>query len=470
MDFDFQQIDDIINARSLAIVGASNSPSKFGHLFTSSQLDMDFTGSTYLVNAREKEIMGRKAYPDLLSLPESPDLVFLTIPAHRSIDVLEDCARIKTKCVMMIASGFREIGEQGKELERKALEMARAGGFRILGPNCFGIYNPRTHLTMLPGYDFSTVPGNVAFISQSGGFSAHVARQGNSLGIGFSAVVSYGNAADLDETDFIRYFTLDPHTEVIAGYIEGASDGERFARALKEAASTKPVVLWKIGKGETARRAAVSHTGALAGSAEIWDALMKQCGVITASGVDEVTDVLLALEHLGRKPGKKLLISGGGGGLGTYGADIAESEGLSIPPINGSVLERLQEILNSAGAVAGNPLDIGAPVIHLPVFAAAMSEAAANPTTDILVFDLAVNFAEHLVGEERLFEVVDVFVEARRATGKGVVLVLYSRSCDADNVTFESLRRRMRDRLHEAGIPVYPSMSRAIRAIAKANE
>ena len=469
LSFDFDEIDRIINARSLALVGASSSPFKFGSLMTMSQLSVGFDGPIYLINPKEKEILCREVYPDLRSLPEPPDLVYLTIPAHRSMDVLRDCAEVGVKAVIMIASGFREIGDRGKELEDEAIALSRRGGFRIIGPNCFGIYNPRNGLTLTPGYDFSRTPGDIAFISQSGGFSVHLAREGQSLGMNFSAVVSYGNAADLDEADLLRYFARDPQTAYIAGYLEGARDGRDFADALTEAASAKPVILWKVGKGQASRRAVISHTGSLAGSTEIWQALLEQAGAIQATGIDELLDVLLALKKIGRGPGKRLLISGGGGGLGTYGADLAEEEGLEVPALEPGSLARMQEVLARAGAVAGNPLDIGAPLIPLTEFEGAMREAASNPTTDILIFDLAFNFAYPLVGPEGLEKATDILVDCHRESGRPVVAVLYSRACDIDDLTFEKLYRQLRGKLLDAGVAVYPSMPRAIKAIAAVN-
>ncbi len=467
--FDYEEIDAVINARSLAIVGASAKPVKFGSLFTMSQLTYGFSGPVYLVNPGEDEIMGQKVYPDLASLPEVPELVYLTIPAHRSMDILRECAGLGVKGVIIMASGFREIGEGGEALEKEALEIARRGGFRIVGPNCFGIYNPRNRLALLPGYDFSYTPGDVAFISQSGGFSVHVGRQCKSLGIDFSAIVSFGNGADLDETDLIRYFTADPQTTCIAGYLEGTADGRQLMQALREAAACKTVVLWKVGKSESSARAVVSHTGSLAGSAEIWEGLLRQCGVIEVSGVDEMCDVLLTLKHLGRSPGRRLMLSGGGGGLGTYAADLADEAGLEVPPLAGESFSRLREILNAPGAAVGNPLDIGAPLIHLPVFEAAMREAAANASTDILVFDIALNFAFGLGGEEGLNAAMDVLIAARRDYGKPVAVVLYSRALGGEDIAFEEMQRRLQDRLLAGGVLVYPSMPRAIRALSLAN-
>jgi acyl-CoA synthetase (NDP forming) len=469
LHFDYSEIDAIVNARSLAIIGASGKPGKFGSLFTASQLLYGFSGPVYLVNPSETEIAGQRVYPDLKSLPESPDLVCLTIPAHRSLDILRDCAEAGVKGVIILASGFREIGEEGEALEQEALQLARDGGFRIIGPNCFGIYNPRNRLTLLPGYDFSTTPGKTAFISQSGGFSVHVGRLCKSLGIDFSAIVSYGNAADLDESDFLRYFAEDPQTEIIAGYLEGARDGRRLLDALQEASSRKPVVLWKVGKSESSRRAVVSHTGSLAGSTNIWEGMMRQCGVIEVSGVDELCDVLLALKLLGRKPGRRLMLSGGGGGLGTYAADLAEEEGLEVPPLCGESLDRLRELLNRPGAAVGNPLDIGAPLIPLPLFEAVTYETAAVPYTDIFIFDMALNFAHGLGGEDGLNAVADVLVRARREIGKMVVMVLYSRAEGLEDLAYEEILRRLRNKFIEGGIPVYPSMSRAIKAISLIN-
>ena len=469
MGFEFAEIDAIINAGSMAIVGASQKPMKFGTSFTAAQLTFGFSGAVYLVNPSEEEIMGRDVYPDLLSLPETPDLVYLMIPAHLSMDVLRQCAQMGVKGVVIMAAGFRDIGEEGKALEKLALQLAREAGFRIIGPNCFGLYNPRNRLTLLPGFDFSTEPGKTAFISQSGGYAAHIGSQAQSLGIRFSAIVSYGNAADLNESDLLLYFGQDPQTDVIAGYLEGATDGRRFFEVLREVSSQKPVVLWKVGKTEQSRRAVASHTGSLAGDAKVWEGLFRQCGVIQAEGVEEILDVLMVLQHLGRNPGNKLILAGGGGGLGTHAADLAEKQGLQVPPLETETLSRLQKILTRAGAVAGNPLDIGAPLIPLPIFEAVMQEAAANPSTDILLLDLAMNFAYRLHGEEGMSQAMDSLARITHQTGKPAVVVLYSRAARSEDIHLEEILRRLRSQLLQNGIPVFPSINRALRAISLVN-
>ncbi len=469
LTFDFEGIDAIINARSLAIVGASAKPFKFGSLFTAAQLAFGFRGPVYLVNPGEREILGQPCHSDLASLPEVPDLVYVTIPAHQSMEILRECARLRVKGVVILASGFREAGEKGSALEKEAVSIARRGGFRIVGPNCFGIYNPRNRLTLLPGHDFSGKVGDVAFISQSGGFSAHVGRMGGDLGIGFSAIVSYGNGADLDEIDLIRYFSRDPQTKIISGYLEGTRDGRELFRVLREAAAHKPVVIWKVGKTESSQRAAASHTGSLAGSSIIWESVFRQCGVIEVSGVDELCDVLLALKHVGRRPGKRILLAGGGGGLGAYAGDLAEAEGLRVPSLSGETASRLRGILDYPGAAVGNPLDIGTPLTHLPIFESAMREAAMDPSVDVLLFDLAINFAHGLFGNAGLEAAADILAGIREKTGKPVILVLYSRAIGVGDLGVEELARRIRDKLLAAGVLVYPSMARALRALALVN-
>ncbi len=466
---EFAQLDDILNARSLAIVGASGNPMKFGGMLTASQLAIGFDGPVYLVNPNEAEILGHRSYPDLRSLPQAPELVYIGLPAHRSRQALEECVEVGVKGVVMVASGFREAGEEGEALEQEALRLAREGGFRIIGPNCFGLYNPRNRLTLLPGADFSTSLGEVAFLSQSGGLSAHIGRLGRSLGIDFSAIVSYGNGVDVNETCLLRYFARDPATRVIASYLEGVRDGRAFLEALREAASEKTVVLWKVGKAEPAQRAVRSHTGSLAGATEVWEAALHQAGVIPADGVDEVFDVLLALKHLGRHPGRRVLIAGGGGGLCAYGADLAGQDGLELPGLADETDRRLREILAAAGAAVSNPLDIGAPLLPPQPFEAALQAAAENPSTDLLVFDLAMNFALGMAGEEGLNLFTELLIKIRDRSRKPLAMVLYSRSCDPDDLEPERVLRRLRARFLEKGVAVFPSMRRAVRAISRVN-
>jgi len=465
----FLELHGIVNARSLAIVGASDKPGKFGTLLTASQLAMGFAGPVYLVNPAAGEILGQRVYRSLLDLPEDPDLVYVAVPAHGSLSVLRECARRRVKGVVMVASGFREAGQDGLRLEQEALCTAREGGFRIIGPNCFGIYNPRNRLTLTPGHDLSTVPGDIAFFSQSGGYAAHVARLGKSLDLPFRAVISYGNGADLDARHFLRYFGQDSGTGIVAGYLEGTRDGRGFLAALAETAARKPVVIWKVGQGEASSRAVASHTGSLAGAHPVWNGALSRRGVVQVSGVDELMDVLVAWKCLGPNPGRRVFFVGGGGGLGAYAADVAEAEDLVLPPLEESAAADLREVLQGAGAVAANPLDIGAPLIPLTRFEAVLRRAAAQASAGVLLLDLAVNFAMLLGGGEGMVRVAEILGRVRAETRRPLAAVLYSRACDPDDLEPERILRRMRSILLSRSVAVFPSLPRAMRALSLLN-
>lgn len=464
----WHSLDAIINARSLAVVGASEKPMKFGSLFMKSQLHYGFKGKLYPVNPEKREIFGLPSYPSLAALPEAPDLVYIAIPAHRALDALEECAALRVKGVVILASGFREAGPEGLELEKKALELARRGGFRIIGPNCFGIYNPRNGLTLLPGHDFSREEGSLAFISQSGGYAAHVGRLGKDLGLKFRAIVSFGNACDVDEADLLDYFGRDEGTHAVACYLEGTKDGRRLFQVLKYIGSRKPVVVWKVGRAESSARAVASHTGSLAGSPHIWRCMLRQCGVSEARGVEETCGILSILEYIGPNPGRRMLFIGGGGGLGTWAADLAEEAGLSLPPLAPGTERRLRSLLGYPGAAVGNPLDIGTPAIRPDLFRETLMVAAADPNVDIVLFDMAVNFAYDLVGDG-IREMVANFAEAARETGKAFAAVLYNRSVGTEDLDLEKVLRELRSDLHLSGVPTFASIPEAVNCLARSN-
>lgn len=461
-------LDAMINARSLAVVGASEKPMKFGSLFLKSQLDFGFKGRIYPVNPGESEIFGLPCYPSLSSLPEVPELVYVAIPAHRALQALEESASLGVKGVVILASGFREAGPEGRELEKRALELARKGGFRIIGPNCFGIYNPRNGLTLLPGHDFSREEGDIAFISQSGGYAAHVGRLGRDLGLRFRAIVSYGNACDVDESDLLEYFALDEGTSAVACYLEGTSDGRRFFEVLKHSCSMKPVVVWKVGRSEVSARAVVSHTGSMAGSPEVWKALIRQCGAADARGVEETCGILSILRHLGPNPGRRILFIGGGGGLGTWAADLAEEAGLVMPSLESETERRLRALLGYPGASVGNPLDIGTPAVPPHLFGEILLTASADPGIDVVLFDMALNFAYQLVGEG-VREMASLLRHAAEDTEKAMVAVIYNRAQGPDDLGLERTLREIRSYLHQGGVPTFTDVAEAIGCLARAN-
>ena len=253
----------------------------------------EFEGRLYPVNPKVDEILGLKAYPNVRDIPGPVDHVICSIPAPLVPQLIEDCVAKGVKVVHMFTAGFSETGEEeGVRLEAKILQIAKRGGIRLIGPNCMGIYCPSSHISFDEA--FPKESGVVGFFSQSGANASELAHMGALRGIHFSKVVSYGNALDLNEVELLEYFIQDPETEIIAAYIEGVKDGQRFVRLLREAAQVKPTIVLKGGRTQSGTGAVASHTGSLAGEDEVFDALCRQMGAIRVYSLEELADVIQA--------------------------------------------------------------------------------------------------------------------------------------------------------------------------------
>jgi acyl-CoA synthetase (NDP forming) len=302
----------------------------------------------------------------------------------------------------------------------------------------------------------------VGYISQSGGNARKLVDLGGIRGIRFSRVVSYGNACDLDESDFLEYLTKDPQTEIIAAYVEGVRDGQRFLQALTEAAKTKPVIMLKGGRTKAGTRAVASHTGAIAGSEEIWAALFRQTGVLRVYDLDELTDLILAFLHLTPGAGRNVGLITLGGGAAVQAADDCEVAGLSVLPFPPQVLEELRRFTPAAGTSIRNPVD--SMMIRPQMFAETTRVVASCPQIDLLINLLEVDTVLRFFGgRERLGEMVDTLIEARKEWRKPIVAIFHTAgSPQAAQAVIEEQEKCFR-----AGIPSYPSIGRASRAISR---
>ncbi|MEE8174054.1 MAG: CoA-binding protein, partial [Dehalococcoidia bacterium] len=285
-------LEYIFHPRSIAVVGASTQPSgSAANIFIEPLLILDYPGAIYPINPKGGELLGLKIYPTLADVPGPVDLATICVPAPLVPQVMADCAHKGVKLAQIFTAGFSESGEAGERLEAEIAAIARRGGVRVIGPNCMGIYCPGTGLSFNPYFPRDS--GAVGFLSQSGANINDVVEPGVHRGLHFSKVVSYGNACDLNECDFLEYLAGDPETQIIAMYIEGTRDGQRFIKALSQATRAKPVIILKGGRTRGGSRATLSHTGSLAGDDAVWDALCRQMGVIQAYNVEELIDVLV---------------------------------------------------------------------------------------------------------------------------------------------------------------------------------
>ncbi|NJE43095.1 acetate--CoA ligase family protein [Thermococcus sp. GR6] len=311
-----------------------------------------FDGRIVPVNpkGRTVEIAG-KAFEIRPKLEEPVDAAIIAIPAKFVPSLIDEIGEL-IKGAVVISAGFSEVGNV--ELERELVEKARKHGIRIIGPNCAGIFG--VHGKFFGSFEVRVKPGGLALISQSGAFGGAALAMGNDEGIGFSAFVSYGNAADLNESDFLRYFADDKNTKAIALYIEGVRDGRRFMEALRYAAGKKPVIILKAGKSKSGARAAASHTGSLAGSYEIYRAAFKQAGAIEVEEMEELFDAAKAFEMY-EKAGRRVAVITNSGGPGVLATDKLESLGLEIAQLSDETVEELRSFLPPQCSVK-NPIDL----------------------------------------------------------------------------------------------------------------
>jgi len=350
-------LEEVFNPRGVAVVGVSGS-GKMGYAEGVTRALMEAgCPAIYPVNPKYKEAMGLKCYPDLKSIPGVVDFVVVSIPAGAVLSLLDDCAAKGVKAVQFFTAGFSESGiAERVDLENEMLRKAVAGGVRIIGPNCVGAFVPKSRLVNLAGVSHD--PGSIAFISQSGGHANNIVQFGDSRGLRFSKVVSYGNGLDVDEIEMLNYFAEDPDTKIIGAYIEGVRDGKGFAEALKSAAEKKPVVIYKGGRTDAGKRAAFSHTASMTSSVAAFDALCRQVNAIVVEDLDEMIDVLALLSYADPLPsGTGVAMIGAGGGPSVLAGDVMEKQELKLPMMPEDTQDALKKVLPVDGSIFSNPLD-----------------------------------------------------------------------------------------------------------------
>jgi len=453
-------LEFIFHPSSIAVVGASSNPlGAVNRFFLYPLLQFGYEGKLYPIHPTASEISGLKAYPSIMDVPGPVDHVTCAIRAALTPQLMRECAAKGVKLIQLYTAGFSETGEEkGIRLEKEIAEIARRGNVRVLGPNCMGIYCPRAGLA----YEdfFSKESGNVGLLAQSGGNSIEAAQFGNARGVYFSKVVSYGNACDINEAELLEYFTHDPQTKTITGYIEGTRDGRRFIKALRKATEAKPVIMLKGGTTEAGAKAAASHTGALAGSNIIWESLFRQLRVIQVYDLEELIDLALLFQHSKPVRGRKLGIFGSGGGASVLITDSCEKERLIIPPFPEEIRGKLREIVPQEldpGTIVRNPVDFSTTWLRPGVFPSLLETMAKYDRIDFILIYLALFPG----GDEIETRVIDSIIETKRNLSKPIVMVLrYNHAPQVGKLALD-LQKRCAD----GGIPVFSSFSRASQAI-----
>jgi acyl-CoA synthetase (NDP forming) len=361
----YEQLRPIFYPKSVALAGITvANPSHWTRTLFNALIDTDFQGQLYLVNPRGGEIEGHKVYHSLAEIPGEVEYVISTVAASAAPGLMKECTKKGVKAVHFCTSGFAETGEEeGIRLEAEVAKLAREARIRVIGPNCMGIYCPESRLAFYTG--FCKESGHVGFISQSGGNTAHLVRHAAWRGVRFSKVISFGNACDLNEADFLEYLTEDRKTKIIALYLEGVKEGKRFLRALEQATRKKTVILLKGGVTQGGAQATLGHTGALAGEETTWDAVCKQYGVIQVTTLEELTDVLVTLLFFPLPKGRNAILLGAGGGASVIITDQFEKNGLRVPPLPQDIKDQICAFTPIAGNILRNPIDYGQNIMDI---------------------------------------------------------------------------------------------------------
>ncbi|MEP0807583.1 MAG: acetate--CoA ligase family protein [Chloroflexota bacterium] len=434
--------------QGVVVVGASTSPEKLGYGVARNLVQSGYPGAIHFVSQRQGKLFGRPLHTDLTQVPDSVDLAILVVPPHAAPQTLEQCGRRGIRAAIIVSSGFREAGAEGAALEQNCLEAARAHGIRLLGPNCIGVID--THLPLDTTFLQPPMPaqGGVGFISHSGAFAASIVDWARGEGFGFSQIVSLGNQADVNETDMLAVLAEDPHTKVIALYMESVSDGRRFVDAARHVTQRKAVIALKVGRFESGQRAAASHTGALAASDNAFDAAFAKAGILRADTAEQLFDWARALENCPLPRGNRIAILTNAGGPGVIAADSLETNNLVPAPLTDSTLKALSAILPPFAAIH-NPVDM---------------LASASPQTyadclRLLLADPNVDAALVILPPPPMFkaeEVAEKLIETLRQFDKPVVVSLMGSTLVAEAIK----------RFQRASVPTYPFPERAVSALS----
>ncbi|MFZ5981026.1 MAG: acetate--CoA ligase family protein [Candidatus Zixiibacteriota bacterium] len=352
------ELDYIFRPSSVAVIGASTRKSTIGRETLHNILTAEFNGKVFPVNPKAPVIHSIKAYSTILDVPDAVDLAIVIIPKNFVPEVARQCGQKGVKGLVVISSGFSEVGAEGKKLEEELLSIVHHYGMRMIGPNCFGIVNtdPEVCLNATFGKTFPK-PGKIGFITQSGGMGEAIMSHAKEIGIGFSVVASIGNKADISSNDILEYFKDDDNTDVILMYLENFGNPRNFTMIAREVSRIKPIVAVKSGRTKLGAKAASSHTGALAGLDVGVEALFDQAGVMRVDTVEELFDLAAALSMQPIPKGNRVVVVSNAGGPGILATDALINNGLEMPSFDQPTVAKLKKFI-SAEASFSNPMDM----------------------------------------------------------------------------------------------------------------
>lgn len=461
MKADFTKLDRAFNPRCVAVVGDKEDLN-----FMWLRAQSDFKGEIYSVQINAESIkgieaLGVKNYTSLLDIPDPVDLAIVAVPRTVAPMILEDCINKEVAAAHFFTAGFAETNtEEGMRLERQLTERAEQANLHLIGPNCMGIFNPEVGIKQaMQQYSGSTGP--VGFISQSGTHAIRFSLEAHLQGINVNKSVSFGNGVVLDSAEFLDYFGRAPEIKAIGMYLEGVKDGRRFIEVLKKVSAQKPVVVWKGGRTDAGGRAVASHTGSLAVSQVIWDAVVRQCGAVKVAGMDELIDTLKALLYLSPVRGKRVALAGGSGGQSVAITDAFTETGLEVPVLTQESYDELATFFSLVGGSYRNPIDTGNPNRRQMARIMEILERDANIDNLVLLIWVTSRWRR---SEEQLEDEINSVVNLKRRTSKPVMVVVPCSFTPGDVQRAREAIQKLQDR----GVPAFVTLERGAYALKNA--
>lgn len=447
-----ESIKTMLNPKSIAIIGASRDLKKLGSRTMQNLIKLGYKNRIYPINPRETEIMGLRCYPSVEDVPKEIELACIFVPAHVVVEVLKACADRGVKTAIVFASGFAEVGDIGENRQSEITKIAKRSGMRICGPNCTGIISSASRIGASFSYslELQPVPGEIGFVSQSGALGGSVLTRMWRRHVGISHFISSGNEADLEAADYIKFFAQDPHTKTIMLFLEGVRDGKKFTEAAEMAADNKkPIIVLKTGKSEKGRLSVKSHTGAMSGSDEVYNAVFRKLGIVRVFDLEELFETAMAFAWQPLPKGNRVGVVSTSGGACSIVSDKCEDYGLEIPEFTGRTIARIRKIVPPFVTVK-NPLDTTAQPRGPERFKECLDAIAKDQRVDIVLSTLTTTFNPMYVQS-----IVEKVKEINK-NDKPLILVW----------TVEwGYAEKLVEILAKSRVPIYPTPSRAVRTL-----
>ncbi|MHA2024867.1 MAG: CoA-binding protein [Candidatus Thorarchaeota archaeon] len=457
-------IAEILDIKSVAIIGVSV---QMGYYWVHSMTQWEHDLDLYLVSKKGGDALGRKIYTSLSELPKKIDYAIVAVPYRVVPQVLKECHQQGVKAVTIFTSGFSELGtEEGRQRELEIQNILDETGIRAFGPNCMGLMYPKIGFAFMPTVE--RLAGDVGFLSQSGGVAITAYTTGVYSGVGFSKVFSFGNQANITPQELVDYFIEDDETKVVGAYIEGTKNGKQVLASLKQLAMVKPVVAIKGGRSTDGSRAAASHTGALAGDNEIWNAVFRQANVITVEIIEDLVATLSVFSQSPRPISRNIGLIAISGGTSVMYTDLCVENGLEVPKTSDETMAKLDPLIRDVGTGLGNPIDLAADYYQDQTTAEVIRIVGEEPNFDSLILEADVHnmfqVATIMGAQDYIIDYWKVMAEAGRKVvekeGKPVLVVI-------PEVAYPVPRAEAWDVFVKAGLPVFRNMYEAVSALTR---